>query len=203
MLNRLTGAVVAITCLLAACAGTGPSGTQPTAGSEAAKQAAFTECESTGVVALTMARQYLVIKKGDKSAVLGWLGPNDAEARQIADELFDGVQKRQIRHHADFAADKLMACAKRNQLGVNRTRDQVRGCYARVDVPFFLQGFKDGGMPQAAAAAKVRGMFKDKGVYPDAFVNATAAEVYAAPASQSADRYQKAVFWQCLYGNKS
>ena len=49
----------------------------------------------------------------------------------------------------------------------------------------------------------MRRTLRNKRLYPDALVNATAAEIYAAPASQSVDRYQKAMFWQCLYGDKT
>ena len=156
----------------------------------------FIICDAEGSSSLLLARVYFL--SGKKRESVGTYLKTDAD-RQRADDLFHRVATGEVKHYADFAVERLYACAAREGFSINKSRALARVCYARVDIPFFLFVFKSQGMTKAAAVKKVRSMLDNQQVYPEKLVYAVADQVYPSATFASADKLMGATFWSCLY----
>ncbi len=160
--------------------------------------ASFQRCNSESFRALNMSRNYLLLTKREKSAVLRYIPPDDTVGQSLADELFTGVDAGKIVGYPDFAADHLLACAGPERLGGNSRRDALRACFAQSDNSFFLMAFKSQGMDRTTALEKLESMFKDQQLYPLAVIEFSADRVWES-ADGSADSLIKKFFWNCAF----
>jgi hypothetical protein len=191
---RLSLTAISTALLLSACA----SPPEPRRTQESAASQTFKLCEAEGFMALNMARNYLA-SKNDKSQVLDHLRPDDAFANAMAQDLFAGVAAGKVRNHASFAADKLMACAARENVNLVKPQPLVAGCFARSDIPFFASIYKDRGLSRPLTRERLLQYLPDRGLYPEALVDLVVSDVYG-PREEPTARLMRKVFWNCLYG---
>lgn len=192
--------------LLAGCASKPPS-VAPAMSSQASTQQTTEEnkfhlCESESFMALHMARNYMLISKRDKSAVLNYISRDDKYANAVAEDIFTGVDSGKVKHYADYAADKLLKCSKDQGMPLAKSRDQLRVCFARVDIPFLLSAFKEQGLAKSEAISKATAALKNESQYPKALINTVASQMYAPGPQGSADRHMKQLFWSCTFSEE-
>jgi hypothetical protein len=157
-------------------------------------------CEAEGQLALHMARTYFM--NGRKADQL-LTSKTDSEANlQLVLELVEKVGSGEVKHYADFATERLYACAKRVDLVIDKPTYLARACYARVDIPHFLYLFKQTGSNKDAAISKVTSMLKDRNVYPESLIGIVADMVYTVPPQEPYERLLNRIFWTCLYNEE-
>lgn len=163
----------------------------------AAGEASFKTCESESFLALSVARNYLLGGK-KKEAVTPYLS-DSAFDQALAEQLFRQADAGEVKHHSQFAADKLLACASREGVAVEQTRASVEACFVKVDIPFFLYLGKEEGLSKSDAIAKVERIFPDRDTLPSSLIAAVAERVFAASGVQQVQRTSRALFWSCMY----
>jgi hypothetical protein len=191
---------------LAGCASNQPA-IAPATSTQAAPQqtneeSKFKLCESESFMALHMARNYMLISKRDKSAVLNYISRDDKYANAVAEEIFSGVDSGKIRHYADYAADRLLKCSQEQGMPITKSQDLLRMCFARVDIPFLLSAFKDQGLAKSEAINRATTALKDERQYPKPLITAVASQMYAPGQQASADRHMKQLFWSCTFSQE-
>jgi hypothetical protein len=156
-------------------------------------------CSAEGQFALHMARTYFTNGKKADQLVSGKSATEDN--LQLVFELVNKVSTGEVKHYADFAAEKLYACAKRVDLSIIKPEYLARACYARVDIPHYLSLFKMTGSSKEAAVSKVTGMLKDRNIYPEPLIGAVANLVYQEPQQEPYEKLLDRIFWTCLYND--
>ena len=171
---------------------------RPEAGQEQLQEAKFRICDSEGNIALAVGRMYFMNGKKKEKVLENINIQRSRIAMGFLNEISDRVTAGELRHYADFATDKLYACARREGLNIGKPRELARICYARVDIPFFLIVFKKQGMEKKQAIDKVSTMFNRGTVYPEKLITSVADVVYS-PAGEQENQTDGPVFWSCLY----
>ena len=179
---------------LAACQSSGPAATGPTT-----QKLKFGLCDAEGFRALNTARQYLVLKDS-KDHIRSYLGTSP-NAQAFMQDFFTRADAGQIKSHAVFAAEKLYACADREGLNIGKPRAVAEACYARADIPFFLVGVKANTPGKREGVRKVEAILKDRTLYPEPLITATADAVYSSPAPDT-QKLMGTVFWSCVYNQE-
>lgn len=178
-------------------------GAQAPVGDAAAPQsAAFRTCDTEGFMALNIARTYMVggHKRDD---VLPYVR-GSAAGERLALELFERVDKGEVKHYADFAAAKLQECAVREGLDLQEPASKARICYARTDIAFFLDLDRQTGADRQSAEANTLARLKNREVYSPGLVQAVAGAVYARGGTpEDLRRVMGMVFWTCLNNGAS
>ncbi len=157
----------------------------------------FSICDNEAFSALDMARNYILFKDS-KEHIRILLGESQ-ELQKIATELFEKADSGRIKHHADFAADKLIECAAREGMAFDKPRDQVKVCFARVDIPFLLISMRDKRMTKSEAVTKVSTMLKDRSVYPIPLIAMVADMVYSNASMEEDRKTMRGIFWNFIY----
>lgn len=160
----------------------------------------FQVCDAEGAMALHMARNYIMSGK-KRESVLKHVG-EDAQGMAMANALFSKVDSGEIKHHAQFAAESLLACAQREQLALNKSVGQTRVCYARVDMPFYLHLAKEQGLDKAAAIQKVSGQLSERTLYPSELISLLAERIYPDAAFEQTRKLMGTVFWSCMFNQE-
>jgi hypothetical protein len=162
----------------------------------------FKLCESESFMSLHMARNYLLLSKRDKNSVLAYINKDDQFANNVAKDLFEGVEGGKIQHYADFATTKLMTCIHREDVEFSKPESELRLCFTRVDIPFFLSTFKDQGLSKSQAIERASRAFQNQRVYPTALVNSVAAQMFPPGPETNPDELMKKSFWACVFSDE-
>ena len=120
-------------------------------------------------------------------------------ALRLARELFERVDRGELSHYADFAAEKLYACAVRERIDLQEPVANARICYARADIPFFMNGEKQAGVDRQAAVARTAAKLKNPNVYPHALIHAVGEAIYGG--NYDLRKLMGTVFWSCLHND--
>lgn len=183
-------AAAAMVSAILACAA------MPAAASDEDAERTFRLCDSEGFMALNMGRNYMLGKR-DKANVLPYLRADDEFAQDMAKELFRRVDAGEIRHYADFAAEKLHACSRREKMELTQPAEKTRLCYARADVPFFVGSDKEDGLSKSRAVAQTAKRLVDRALYPERLISVAADMLYDDP-PMDMRKAMGMVFWSCM-----
>ncbi|HWI83662.1 hypothetical protein [Ramlibacter sp.] len=168
----------------------------PSGGAASAGRAAFRLCDAEGFMALNMGRNYMLGRR-DRESVLPYVR-GDEFGQKLALELFDRVDKGEVKHYADFAAEKLYDCARRQNMALPEPVAKAKICYARADIPFFLHADRQAGLDRPAAEEKTAARLKNRELYPPALIGAVAQAVYDGADAPDLRQLMGMVFWSCL-----
>jgi hypothetical protein len=193
----LTGLVA--TALLVSAYAEEPS--PPASPDDVAERRAFLVCDSEGGLALAIARNYFLSGRKEEQ-VLPYVGDKQP-GLGLAQKLFRESAAGKVSHHADFATEVLFECASREGLALDKPNALVRMCFARVDIPFFLQTLRRRGVEKGEAITRLETMLKDRDIYPESMIQATAQSVYSDDAGSDANKLMGTVFWSCVYPSES
>lgn len=176
---------------------------QAPAGSAPAQQsAAFRTCDTEGFMALNIARVYMAGGRR-RDDVLPYVS-GSAFGQRVALDLFEGVDNGEVKHYADFAAGKLQECAVREAMDLQQPAWQMRICYARTDIAFFLDLDRKTGADRQSAEAKTAERLTNREVYPSGLIQSVARAIYALEGSpEYLRRVMGTVFWTCLNSDAS
>jgi hypothetical protein len=168
----------------------------PADGASASQGASFRMCDAEGFMALNIGRNYMLGKR-DRESVLKYVRGDDF-AEKLALELFERVDKGEVRHYAEFAAEKLYSCAQGQHMELRAPVAKASICYARADIPFFLNGDRQAGLDRPSAEARTSARLKNRDVYPSELIRAVAQSVYRDGEPPDVRRVMGMVFWSCL-----
>jgi hypothetical protein len=173
-------------------------GAQAPAGDAPAQPSpAFRTCDTEGFMALNIGRTYMAGGRKRDDVLPSVRGSTVGEG--LALELFEGVDKGEVKHYADFAAAKLLQCAVREGLDLKEPAWKARICYARTDIAFFIDLDRQTGADRPSAEAKTSERLINREVYPSALIRAIAESVYARDGSpEDLRRLMGNVFWICF-----
>ena len=189
LLRALVLAAIWMPALVGAQAPAGDAPAQPSA--------AFRTCDTEGFMALNIARTYMAGGR-KRDDVLPFVS-GSAVGEALALELFERVDKGEVKHYADFAAGKLLECAVREGMNLQEPAWKARICYARTDIAFFLDLDRQTGADRESAEAKTSARLKNREVYPSGLIQAVAESVYARGGSpEDLRRVMGTVFWTCF-----
>lgn len=165
---------------------------QPT---DAARDA-FRACDAQAFLALNMARNYLMSDR-NRGLVLPQVEGSPL-GRAMAEELFDRVDRGEIRHPGQFAADTLFKCAGELKLTVGASKAQAAVCFTRTDVALLLHGERGKGVLRQKAVANVSAKLKARTLYPMSLINQVAAAVYTPAQPPELRPLMGTVAWGCI-----
>jgi hypothetical protein len=171
----------------------------PSADVASPERAAFRMCDAEGFMALNIGRNYMLGKR-DRESVLPYVRGDDF-AEKLALELFDRVDKGEVKHYADFAAEKLYDCAQRQGMDLREPVAKAKICYARADIPFFLHGHRQAGLERPTAEARTSARLKNRDVYPPELIRAVGQAVYSGTDAPDLRKLMGMVFWSCLHND--
>ena len=185
--------------ILASCASQPPPAPAPKPSESHARSQkdAFAVCDAESGMALAMARNYFLSGRKEDQ-VLAYVG-NKEPGAGLAQKLFREAAAGTVKHHADFATETLLECAAREGMTLDKPQELVRLCFARVDIPFFLRTFRQQGLAKDVAITRVEGVLKDRTIYTEPLIQATAETAYAESPSSDARKLLGTVFWSCVY----
>lgn len=163
--------------------------------SDAARDA-FRACDAQAFLALNMARNYLMSDR-NRGLVLPQVEGSPA-GRAMAEELFDRVDKGEIRHPGQFAADTLFKCAGELKLKVGASKQQAAVCFTRTDVALLLHGEHGKGVLRQKAVATVSAKLKARTLYPMSLINQVAEAVYTPKQPPELRALMGTVAWSCI-----
>jgi hypothetical protein len=152
-------------------------------------------CDVEGMQALDIAREYIVLH-GSRERLLAEAKDSSSEA--VVWALTERADQGRIESHVHFATEKLFACASHAGVNVRKSPDEVRLCYARVDVPFFLTAQREVGATKSAAIATVGEILNDRTFYPQELIEAVANAVYDTSRSSDKKQLMSKTFWSCF-----
>ena len=191
-MKLVRGLVLAAIWMPALVGAQAPAGDAP-----AQPSAAFRTCDTEGFMALNIARTYMAGGR-KRDDVLPYVR-GSAVGEGLALELFERVDKGEVKHYADFAAGKLQECAVREGMDLQEPAGKARICYARTDIAFFLDLDRQEGADRQSAEAKTSVRLKNREVYPSGLIQAVAEAVYAGRgAPEDLRRIMGTVFWTCF-----
>jgi hypothetical protein len=84
-------------------------------------------------------------------------------------------------------------------MNLDKPKELVRLCFARVDIPFFLHTFRQQGLAKDVAITRVEAVLKDRALYTEPLIQAIAETAYADSPSGDARKLMGTVFWSCVY----
>jgi hypothetical protein len=157
---------------------------------------AFRACDAQAFLALNIARNYLM---SDRNRGLVTPHVEGSEiGRAMAEELFDRVDKGEIRHPGQFAADTLFKCARELKLRVGASKEHAAVCFTRTDVAFMFDIERSKGTERQKAVANVSSKLKARTLYPMSLINRVAEAVYKPPKAPDLRQLMGAVAWGCI-----
>jgi hypothetical protein len=168
-------------------------------GASPSQGAAFRMCDAEGFMALNIGRNYMVSKR-NRESVLKYVRGDDF-AEKLALELFDRVDKGEVQHYADFAAEKLYSCAQRQHMDLQEPVAKATICYARADIPFFLHGDRQAGLDRPSAESRTSARLKNRDVYPSELIRAVGQAIYRDGDPPDLRKAMGMVFWSCLHND--
>jgi hypothetical protein len=163
--------------------------------SEGARNA-FRACDAQAFLAHNIARNYLMSDR-NRSLVMPHVEGSPI-GRAMAEELFDRVDRGEIRHPGEFAADTLFKCAGELKLHVGASREHVAVCFTRTDVAVLLHGARIKGAVRQKAMADVSAKLKLRTLYPMSLIQQVAEAVYTPPKAPDLQQLMGAVAWGCI-----
>ena len=169
-----------------------PAWAQPSDGA----RDAFRACDAQAFLALNIARNYLMSDR-NRALVLPHVEGSEI-GRAMAEDLFDRVEKGEIRHPGQFAADTLFKCARDLKLRVGASREHAAVCFTRTDVAFLLDVERSKGIERQRAVANVSGKLKARTLYPMSLIHQVAEAVYTPPKAPDLRQLMGAVAWGCI-----
>lgn len=169
----------------------------PAAAQSGSAKDSFTLCESEAFLSLNVARNYLLFGR-KRDNVLPYLS-NSAFDQDLAQELFRRADANEIRHHAQFAAEKLAACAKRTGQDFSRPTFVVESCFAKVDIPFFLYNALEEKASKDDAIASTEKSLPNRDLYPAALIREVADRLYPSSSLDQTRRTMRSLFWNCVF----
>lgn len=172
----------------------------PAPQSSSTQEMRFQQCDLEGMRAFNIARQYIVLKDS-KERILSYVGKSES-GQAVVNDLVARADAKAVKHHAEYATEKLFACAEREQLNIGKSKSIVQTCYARADIPFFMVSGKAATPNKVDAVAKVGNILKDRTVYPLKLIEATATTVYDVSPAPDAQKLMGTVFWSCVYNDE-
>lgn len=194
-MKSLRGLVLAAIWMPALAGAQAPAGDAP-----AHHSAALRTCDTEGFMALNIARTYIAGGRKRDDVLPHVHG--SAAGERLALELFERVDKAEVKHYADFAAEKLQQCATREGMDLQAPAWVARVCYARTDIAFYLDLDRQTGADRPSAEAKTSERLKNREVYPSGLIQAVAGIVYGGGGSpEDLRRLMSTVFWTCLKNN--
>ena len=144
-----------------------------------------------------MARNYL---RSDRNRALVMPQVEGSEiGRKMAEELFDRVERGEIRHPGQFAADTLFNCARDLKLRVGTSKEHAAVCFTRTDVAFLLHVERVQGTPRQKALANVSGKLTLRTLYPMSLIQQVAEAVYQPQKTPELQPLMGAVAWGCIH----
>lgn len=194
--NVLTGLVA--TALLGSAYAVEPSPTPSQ--DDVAQRRAFLVCDTEGGLALAIARNYFLSGRKEEQ-VLPYVGDRQP-GLGLAQKLFREAAAGKVSHHSDFATEVLFECASREGMTLDKPSALVRTCFARVDIPFFLQTLRRRGLAKDEAIERLETMLKDRDIYPESLIRVTAQTVYSDDTGSDPDKLMGTVFWGCVYNSE-
>ncbi len=159
--------------------------------------ASFKLCESEAFLSLNVARNYLLFGR-QRENVLPYLSKAQFD-QDLAQELFRRVEANEIRHHAQFAAEKLAACAMRTGQEFSRPKFVVESCFAKVDIPFFLFNSLEEKASKEDAVANAEKLLPNRDSYPAALIREVAERLYPSATLEQTQRTMRSLFWNCVF----
>jgi hypothetical protein len=157
---------------------------------------AFRACDAQAFLALNIARNYLMSDR-NRGLVMPQVEGSEI-GRAMAEDLFDRVDRGEIRHPGQFAADTLFKCARELKLRVGGSKEHAAVCFTRTDVPFLLHAERAKGTARQKAFANVSGKLTQRTLYPMALIQQVADAVYRPENVPDLRQLMGAVAWGCI-----
>lgn len=157
---------------------------------------AFRACDAQAFLALNIARNYLMSNR-NRSLVMPHV-EGSAIGRAMAEDLFDRVDRGEVKHPGQFAADTLFKCADELKLRVGTTRERAAVCYTRTDVAVLLHGERRKGTERQKAVSGLLKKLTSRELYPMSLVSQVSEAVYAPSELPDLNRLMGAVAWGCI-----
>ncbi|HEX6722545.1 MAG TPA: hypothetical protein VF107_13350 [Burkholderiaceae bacterium] len=157
---------------------------------------AFRACDAQAFLALNIARNYLMSDR-NRGLVMPQVEGSEI-GRAMAEDLFDRVDRGQIRHPGQFAADTLFKCARELNLRVGASKEQAAVCFTRTDVPLLLHAERVKGTARQKALANVSGKLTQRTLYPMSLIQQVADAVYRPEKVPDVQQLMGAVAWGCI-----
>jgi hypothetical protein len=161
-----------------------------------ATRAAFRDCDAKAVLALNIARNYMM--GGRNKELVEPYVKDSALGRAMADDIIWRVDAGQLRHPGEVAAEVLFQCAAEQKINVGASRQQVALCFTRTDIAFFLYYERSQHVIRQTAVTKVQQRLRSRELYPAALFNQVADAVYAQPELPELQQLMRAVAWTCI-----
>jgi len=163
---------------------------------DSARQA-FRACDAQAFLALNMARNYLMSDR-NRGLVAPLVEGSDI-GRAMADELFDRVERGEIRHPGQFAADALFKCARDLKLRVGASKEHAAVCFTRTDVALLLHTERTKGTPRQKAVSDVVSKLTVRSLYPMSLISQVSDAVYTPPQAPDLRQLMGSLAWRCIH----
>jgi len=158
---------------------------------------AFRACDAQAFLALNMARNYLMSNR-NRGLVLPHVEGSEI-GRAMAEDLFDRVERGEIQHPGQFAADTLFKCANSLKLSVGATKEQAAVCFTRTDIAVLLDAERARGVPRQKAVSNVSAKLTVRSLYPMALMHQVAEAVYKPEKAPDVRELMGSVAWSCIH----
>jgi len=159
-------------------------------------RAAFRACDAQAFLALNIARNYLMSDR-NRGLVMPQV-EGSPMGRAMAEDLFDRVDRGEIQHPGQFAADTLFKCAGELKLRVGTSKEQAAVCFTRTDVAFLLHTHRIKGSPRQKAVADVSSKLTARNLYPMSLISQTAEAVFTPMEPPDLQRLMGSLAWRCI-----
>ena len=157
---------------------------------------AFRACDAQAFLALNIARNYLMSDR-NRGLVMPQVEGSEI-GRAMAEDLFDRVDRGEIRHPGQFAADTLFKCARELNLRVGASKEHAAVCFTRTDVPLLPHAERVKGTARQKALANVSGKLTQRTLYPMSLIQQVADAVYRPEKVPDVQQLMGAVAWGCI-----
>ena len=157
---------------------------------------AFRACDAHAFLALSIARNYLMSDR-NRSMVMPHVEGSEI-GRKMAEDLFDRVDRGEVRHPGQFAADTLFKCASDLKLRVGATQEHAATCFTRTDVAILLDVERSKGVERQKAVASVSSKLKARTLYPMSLIHQVAGAVYTPTKPPELRELMGWVAWGCI-----
>ena len=121
--------------------------------------------------------------------------------RAMLEELYARKEDGTLRDYPSFAEEKFYQCTDAEGLALDKKLGGGTICLARLDIVYFLDGYRMQGVPPVQALARFKRTFASspKDAYPDALVEQLVPMVYRATTSEDNYELRRFVFETCLF----
>jgi hypothetical protein len=157
---------------------------------------AFRACDAQAFLALNIARNYLMSDR-NRALVLPHVEGSEI-GRKMADDLFDRVEKGEVRHPGQFAADTLFRCASELKLRVGAGKEQAAVCFTRTDVAFLMDIERSKGVERQKAVSNVSSKLTARALYPMSLIQQVAGAVYTPAKPPELRQLMGSIAWGCI-----